>query len=375
MTEPDTNALRCWAEIDLGAIRANAALLRKRAGGAPLLCVVKANGYGHGARAVTQALQAETNWFAVANVKEGADLADLPRPDDRVVILGPALPAERAEIAERGFIPILSSVAEAEAYAAIGQARGKSVPVHVKLDTGMGRMGLVDPGDLLKINALPGLEVRGVTTHLPSADSDLPGTQAQLAEFGRILADLETRGLPRLPFHAQNSAGFLHNLEAPGRPPGWVRPGLTLYGVSPTGEAQGELRRALTWKTHIVLIRELPAGHGVSYASRYRTTAPTRVATLSAGYADGYPRTLTCQGADVLIGGRRCPVLGTVTMDLLLVDVTALPDARPGDEAILLGRDATSGEEIAAEELAQKAGTIAWEIFTNLSPRVARVYV
>lgn len=375
---PGTEGLRCWAEVDLDAIRTNATRLHARTA-APLLCVVKANAYGHGAVPVTRALRARTQYFAVANVREAVEIAGVLGAGDSVLILGPAVPGERAEIVRRRFIPLLSSLEEARAYSALALAQDPGaapLPVHAKVDIGMGRMGIPLAEALpviTEINQLPGIQLAALAAHLPSPDEDFELTARQLAQFGQLLGEVEAAGLPRLPWHAQNSAAFLHNLEAVGRPPAWVRPGLTLYGVSPTGEAQAELRRPLTWRARVALVRELPAGHGVSYGSTFRTTAATQVATLSLGYADGYPRTISNRGADVLIQGKRCPVLGRVTMDLIMADVTALASRpQPGDPVTLIGRD--GDEEITAEELAQKAGTIPWEIFTNLSARVTRVY-
>jgi alanine racemase len=174
--------------------------------------------------------------------------------------------------------------------------------------------------------------------------------------------------LDGLETHAQNSSGIL---DYGGRAFSVARPGLMLYGVSPTGQGQELLRPALQWKSRVALARELPAGHGISYGRAFVTTRPTRIATIACGYADGYPRSLSGQGAEVLIGGQRCPLLGRVTMDLIMADVTHLQaPAREGDEVVLLGRQGS--ETVTATELARLAGTIPWEIFTNISARVPR---
>ena len=362
---------RCWAEIDLAAIRHNVAAIRAPLPpGVRIMAVVKANAYGHGAAAVARALAGEVGMFGVANVAEAREVR-AHAPETPVFILGPALPEERAEVVAAGFIPSVSDAAEGRAFSDLGG--GRRVPVHLVIDTGMGRIGVWADEALAtarELLAMPGIEIAGIASHLPVADEDDAFTREQLAHFHRLAGDIRALGVARLIVHCENSAGALAH---PAQAGDMVRTGLAIYGSSPLPEFQPRLRAALTWKTRITLVREVGAGRGISYGRTFITPHPMRIATLAAGYADGYQRHLTGRGAEVLIRGRRCAVLGRVTMDQIMVDVTALPDVAAGEEAVLLG--AQGGEEISAAELARKAGTIPWEIFTGLGRRVERTYL
>ena len=370
---PSSFPTRCWAEIDFAALRHNLGVVREAVGpDTTILAIVKADGYGHGMVPVARALQAtgEVTHFGVASLAEALHLRG-GLPTAHVTLLSPALAEERAGVVQHGLLPWISSVAEAGDYArhAAVLSPGEPFPVEIKLDTGMGRMGVLEPefdALLAAVRRLPALRVAGILTHLPSADEDAAFTAAQLARLAALQARLD---LP-VRFHAQNSAGLL-GYARDGR--NLVRPGLMLYGSSPLPAFQDRLRGVLTLKTRVTLVRTLPAGHGVSYGRTFVTTEPTRVATLAAGYADGYPRHLSNVGAEVLIRGGRRPLLGRVTMDQVMVDVSALPGVEPGEEVVLLGRQ--GGEEILAGELAAKSGTIPWEIFTGLTARVARRYL
>jgi alanine racemase len=286
------------------------------------------------------------------------------------MLLGPALACERAEIVAAGFVPLLSSVKEAAAYAAAVPA-GKTGEVHLKVDTGMGRVGVwrADALDAVRaVAAMPGLRLTAVATHLPVSDEDSIFTTTQLADWRALVGEFSAAVGHPLACHASNSAGILGFDDGQTL----ARPGLMLYGVSPLPAMQSSLRAVLTWKTRVTLVRDLGAGRTISYGRTFTTPRPMRVATLAAGYADGYRRSLTGKNAEVLIAGRRCPVLGRVTMDQIMADVTGL-DVTEGAEAVLLGRQ--GAEEISASELAEKAGTIAWELFTGIGPRVRRVAV
>ena len=369
--------LRCWAEIDLSAIRHNTGVASRLAGpDAGIMAIVKANAYGHGLEQVVGALRDLVAMFGVANIHEAQAVRAALGPDDprpsasRIFILGPALAGERPGIVAGGFVPAISTLREAVAYSALGS--GGRVPVHVAIDTGMGRMGIAeeDARDMVeKILRMPGLSVAGIATHLPVADEDEQFTGEELERFQRVIACLREVGVNAPFVHALSSAGLF---RFPRQAGALVRPGLMLYGVSPLPERQAELRPALALKTRITLIRDLPAGRGVSYGRTFVTPRAMHVATLAIGYADGYQRRLSNQGADVLIHGRRCPVLGRVTMDQIMVDVSGVPQAAIGDEAILIG--CAGSEAILASELAAKAGTIPWEIFTSIGTRVDRVY-
>jgi len=337
------------------------------------MAIVKANAYGHGLAEVVHALGDMVKMFGVANVREAqAVRAALGGSggSPSLFILGPALPCERPDIVAGGFIPAVSSPREAAAYSALG--RGKRVPIHMAIDTGMGRMGMAEEearGMMREILRLPDLAIEGIGTHLPVADEDEQFTREELGRFEAVIAGIRELGIDAPFIHALNSAGLF---RFPGRGT-LVRAGLMLYGSSPLPGHQAKLRPALTLKTRITMIRDLPAGHGVSYGRTFITPGPMRVATLAIGYADGCNRHLSNQGADVLIHGRRCPMLGRVTMDQIMADVSGVREANIGDEAILIG--AAGGEEILTAEVAAKAGTIAWEILTAIGPRVDRIYL
>lgn len=367
-------------------MRHNAAVVRALVGPeATILAVVKADGYGHGMVPVARALAAggEVSAFGVANVAEAAVLLEA-LPGVPVTIFSPVLPSERREVIRLGVMPWISSVEEARGYGrAYAQAGAEAVAtgggpppplaVEIKVDTGMGRMGVLENGlDELRrtVAESSALRLAGIVTHLPVADEDDTFTDGQMARFEQIVKNGHgLAGLPRR--HAQNSAGIITHARGGCNV---VRPGLMLYGSSPLPEFQARLRPVLTLKTHVCLVREMPAGRGISYGRTFVTPRPMRVGTLAVGYADGYPRHLSNVGAEVLVRGWRCPVLGRVTMDQIMADLSALPpDIAPGEEVVLIGRQGE--EEILAAELAQKSGTIAWEIFTGLTARVRRQYL
>ena len=278
---------RCWAEIDTAALRHNAGVARARIGPeVALLAVVKANGYGHGLATVAKALAADVDLFGVANLQEAIEArAVVPHP---IILLGPALPEERAAIVQHQFIPTVSSYSETLEFSQA--ARGVSVSVNCKIDTGMGRMGMAETealGELKAITELPNVEIHSISTHLPSADEDSDYTQAQLSRFSVLLARIRS-ALPRTyKIHALPSAGVM---AFGGSIFEIVRAGLMLYGVSPQPALQSQLRPALALKARIVLLRDLPAGHSISYGRTFITRHPSRVATLAIGYADGLPR-------------------------------------------------------------------------------------
>lgn len=367
----DTASLRSWVEIDRAALRHNTAAVRAQVGAAvKIMAVVKANAYGHGVGLVATAVAAQVEMFGVANVGEAEELrrhvTDIP-----IFILGPALPEERARIVAGKFVPAISTVEEARAYAALAGA--EPLPVHLMIDTGMGRTGIWENEALAatrEIRALRRLAVTGLASHLPVADEDDAYTRDQLARFQGAVTKLCKLGLDHPIVHIENSAGII---GYPAQAGDMVRAGLMLYGSAPLVEFQPRLRAVMTWKTRATLVRNVAAGHGISYGRTFIAPHPMRVATLAVGYADGYQRHLSNRGAEVLIRGRRCPVLGRVTMDQIMADVTALPGVEAGEEVVLLGRQA--GEEILAAELADKSGTIPWEIFTGVGRRVTRVVV
>src|SRR5947207_3502822 len=361
-----TQTYRCWVEIDRTAFRHNARVARERIGNAEILAVVKANGYGHGMTGVAEALASEVQLFGVANVEEALALRE--KVAHPIIILGPAIPEERLAIVQHGFIPTISGLSEAEAFAQHGR-----VSINFKIDTGNGRMGVVerDAVNVFKrVTALPNIDIHSVSTHLPVSNEDAEYTKDQLARFRKVVEQLRAAVAGDYKVHVLQSAGTLAFNE---RPYEIVRAGIILYGVSPLPEFQNLLKPVMTWKTRIGLVRDLPKGSSISYGRTFITPREMRVATLTCGYADGYPRHLSNRGAEMLVRGKRCALLGRVTMDLMVIDVSHVADAEVGDEVVLMGRQADA--EIPCAELADKAGTITWEITTRIGARVQRVYI
>ena len=362
-------AYRCWAEIDRSALRHNAKVVRDRIGSAELLAVVKANAYGHGMVGVAQVLADDAHLFGVANLEEAMTLrASLPHP---IIILGSALPQERSTIAERGFIPSVSTLEEAQDFDRL--ARGEPVAINFKVDTGMGRMGVVESQAVAvfkKVAALPKIKIHSVSTHMPVSNEDAEYTRDELSRFRKIVEQFRAEVPGNYKAHVLQSAGVLAFAD-----PVFdiVRGGIMLYGISPLPEFQKLLKPVMTWKTRIALVRDMPKGSSISYGRTFITPRQMRVATLSAGYADGYPRHLSNRGAAVLVRGKRCALLGRVTMDLIMIDVSGIEDVDPGEEVVMTGRQ--GDEEISCAELAEKADTITWEIITRVGSRVPRIFV
>ena len=354
-------AVRCWAEIDLSAVRYNARVVRDKIGVGPgIIAVVKANAYGHGSTQVAATLAELVDLFGVANVEEAQPLAGLGRD---VLLLGPSAPGERTEVVARRYIATVSSAAEAANFAG-----GR---VNFKIDTGMGRIGCPERNaiaELAAIQRLQPVEVHSISTHLPVADEDPDYTRLQLNRFADLAGRLRALA-PNAKIHVLNSAGIL---GFPKHAHDLVRPGLMLYGSAYPSEFQPLLRPALSWKARILLVREVGPNQSVSYGRTFITPHAMRIATLAVGYADGFPRQVSGRGAHVLVGGQRCPILGRVTMDQILADVSSLPEINAGDEAVLIGEQGS--ECILARELADQAGTISWDIFTGIGSRAHRFY-
>ncbi len=360
---------RAWAEIDLAALRHNLEVARRRAGGCRLMAVVKAGAYGHGLETVARALApAGVAFFGVASAREARRIAaaGVAAP---IYLLGPTWAGERREIVARGWVPCLSNLDEARHFDELAAAAGVRLKAHLAVDTGMGRGGFLAgelPAALARLEGLAHLEIDGIGSHLPSADEDPGFTRDQLARFAAVIDQLG--GPARFRWrHIANSAGLLD--YPPQAACNMARPGLMLYGVAPLPQYQPDLRTVMTLKARVTLIRTLPAGHGVSYGREYVTTRPTRVATIGIGYGDGYPRHVSGHGAEAWAHGTRMPLLGRVTMDQLMLDATAAPALREGDEVELFG------PHIGVAEVAAKAGTIPWEVLTGITPRVVRVAV
>lgn len=362
----DTSCYRTWVEIDRAALRCNLRVAKKRAPHAGVIAVLKANAYGHGMEEVAKTLASEIDCFAVASCEEALRL-ERGVKKKLIMLLSAALPCEYPIIAKKKFIPTISSFEEARAFATVAP---QGASIHVMIDTGMGRLGIAAAQAVevvKKIAQLP-LTIQSFSTHLPSADEDVRGTQIQLAAFGKIILQLQ-KMVPYAAIHALNSAGVLRFSKETHCS---VRVGLILYGVSPIPAFQKLLRPVMTWKAHITLIQKLSKGATISYGKTYVASRDLRVAVIPVGYADGYPWQLSNKRAYILINGRRCPLLGRVTMDQIVVDISRAGKVSVGDEVVLLGKQ--GDQEILASWLAAKAGTIAWHLFTGITERVHRSY-
>ena len=361
-----------WAVVDLDAIEHNVRVLRATVAPSELWAVVKADGYGHGAVPVARAaLAAGAAGLCVALVQEGVELRQAGI-DARILVLSEQPAAVLAQVVAHGLeLAVYSDVQVAQ----LGAVGASCHPVHLKVDTGMRRVGAapVDAVSLAQlIDASPYVERVGLMTHLAVADDpDDPYTSDQLARFDAVLAELDAVGSARTPVHVANSAGALAHVAARRS---YVRAGIAIYGLSPgpgVDHLADALRPSLSLHARVSYVKRLAAGDRLSYGLRHRFTADANVATLPLGYADGVPRRLHVVGGEVLIGGRRRPIVGAITMDQLMVDCGDDP-VRIGDEAVLIGEQ--GGERILAAEWATRLDTIGYEIVCGISARVARRY-
>jgi alanine racemase len=352
-----------YAFIDLDRFERNVDVIaRSLPPGARLVAVLKADGYGHGAVELAKRLTADrVAMVAVSLLEEALELRragiDLP-----LLVLGPVT-REQILVALDNRIS-LGVIGPEELDDVCAIARERDVGIHLKLDSGMGRMGVLEtelPGVIEMIRATPRLRIDGIYTHFANADDVAdPFTEIQMANYDRMLAVLREAGID----HFANSAATLRGLVRPGD---FARVGIAMYGPEPITIATGTIEPVLRWRTEIMRLKELPAGHAIGYGTTFHTTRLSRIATLPVGYADGYDRLLS-NNAEVIVRGTRAPVVGRVSMDLVTIDVTDIADASIGDEVILLGDDIT------AEELAKRSQTISYEVFCRISARVPRVY-
>lgn len=376
--KPDLRRARAWAEVDLEAVARNAGALQGcMPAGCRLMAVVKADAYGHGAPAVAGRLwQAGVRAFAVATPEEGAQLRRCGITGE-ILVLGYADAARVRELRRWRLCQTVTDPAHARALA---RAAGRRpLPVHIAVDTGMHRLG-TDAGAapaVAEMLRLPGLEVRGLFTHLAVADSPAPEdaafTRTQLDAFEALARKLRGAGYTLPPLHAQASCGILNQ---PQPDCGYARPGIALYGALSTAGCAARLHPvlapALALRARVVSVRRVPPGEGAGYGLAFRARRSTRLAVVAIGYADGWPRAAGEGRGHVLLHGRRAPVVGRVCMDQLLVDATDT-GAAVGDVATLIGADGP--ERITAEEAAEAAGTIANELLCRIGPRVPRVYL
>jgi alanine racemase len=379
-----------WAEIDLNAYAHNIRELRRiTQPDTRLMAVVKANGYGHGAAEVArEALKHGAAWLGVGRINEAVDLrgAGLEAP---ILVLG-YTPAELAQqLIEFDLTQTVYDYANAESISSQALKLGKRISVHIKIDSGMGRLGLVTPallpekeirdsnpdpvGAVKKIAKLKGLEIQGVFTHFATADkADKTYANRQLDIFLDFLHQLERAGLQPPMRHAANSAALI---EMPASHLDMVRPGIATYGLNPSDEinkGEADLKPVMSLKSRIIHLKKVSAGFNVSYGITYQTEKPTTIATVPVGYADGLNRLFSSRG-QMMVHGQKAPIIGRVCMDLTILDVGGISDVGMEDEVVIFGRQ--GNDSITADDLASELNTINYEIVSTVMARVPRVYV
>ncbi|NLW60091.1 MAG: alanine racemase [Firmicutes bacterium] len=365
-----------WVEIDRAAIRANLRGIKALVGPeCQVMAVVKAEAYGHGASAVAQLATAEgIDWFGVALPEEGIALRRAG-VDGNILVFAPFLPEQAAAFCTHDLVATITTWEGAAALSAEACRRGHKARVHIKVDTGMGRIGFwaaEAAAAIARIMTLPGLTVEGLYTHFATADAaDRTYARQQLCTFQQLVAELEGKGINIPLKHMANSGGILN---FPDSYFDLVRPGLILYGMLPSpwcAQEKIRLQPAFSLKTKVVFVKRAPAGTGISYGQCYHTPKATTIATLPIGYADGWSRALSGK-ARVLINGAYYPVVGTICMDQCMVDVGDAP-VRIGDEVVLIGKQ--QGKVITVEEVAAHLNTINYEVVCQISSRVPRIYI
>lgn len=372
---PMMNCGGSWVEVDLAQLGANAASIRNALGGADLMAVVKADAYGHGLAATASALRrANVKKFAVAYVAEAMVVRQAIPDAELILVLGVASPQDVAQLLAQRITPVVVSVEHGCDLAAAATAMDGRLPVHLKLDTGMGRLGFVCPQEVdaaTRLCRLSGLDVRGVCTHFAMVELQRKpeASRGQVDKFLAALPVLEEAVGHRLTRHMSSTRGALLLPECD---QDFVRVGIALYGYGASDATQRfATRPILQWKARVMQVKKVPADFAVGYYGSYRTTTATEVATISCGYTDGYQRHLGNHG-HVLIGGERRRVVGRVSMNWITVDLGPDSGVRPGDEVTLIGEQ--DGAAIWADELAIHCETIAYEILTGISRQIERRY-
>ena len=378
MTGEEDKYQRVSAIVDLKAIRDNIAEEKKRIGpGTGICAVVKADGYGHGAVPVAKALSRENvAMFAVAIPEEGAALRQggIGEP---ILLLGYTAPEQYDMLFDYDLTPAVFQYERAYELNEAAGKRNTRKKIHIKLDTGMSRIGYADTEEsvreVIRIHELPNLEIEGIFTHFARADeTDKEPARRQLARYLAFMGRLERAGVTVPIRHVSNSAAII---DLPEANLDMVRSGISTYGLYPSGEVDKSrlrLRPAMELKTHISYIKTLPPGCQISYGGIYETVKETRIVTIPVGYADGYPRSLSNRGR-VLIHGKYAPIRGRICMDQFMVDVTEIPEARQGDVVTLFGKDGR--EFLPVEEVAELAGSFHYEFVCGISKRVPRIYL
>ncbi len=370
-------SLRTWVEIDLDALDYNFDCVKKSLPeDVKMLAVVKANAYGHGAVKVAGFLEKKADYLAVAATDEALEIRK-SGVNSPILILGHIPYGDYDNVVKYDFTPTVSDLNEATLLSQSAVKFGKTAKLHIAVDTGMSRIGFADcdesVDEIKKICQLPNVTIEGVFSHFAAADiTDKTYTNLQISRFEDFIEKLEKAGVNIPIKHFYNSAGIA---DLPGKY-NMVRQGIILYGLNPSDEVEynniEKPHPVMSMKTRVVQVKTVPANTYISYGCTFKTTAPTRVATLCAGYADGVPRLLSNNG-DVLIRGKRARILGRVCMDQFMVDVTNIPETQSGDTATIFGKD--GDDFISVDTIAEKAGTINYEIVCDINSRVSRVYV
>jgi len=358
-----------WLNIDLDAIKFNLRQVKKIISPeTEIMAIVKANGYGHGASEIAKvSLEEGVGWLGVATVHEGVELreAGIEAP---ILVLGTLLSNQIDDIVEYNLTPTVYTYDLAKKLSQIGI----DIKIHIKIDTGMGRIGLIaeEAGEeILKIANLANIKIEGIFTHFAKSDVDKAYTAKQLNRFNQLIDFLKDNGIEVPIIHTSNSAAIINCPKAHYK---MVRMGIILYGLYPdqTLSNQIELKSAMSWKAKIVHVKEVKTGTAISYGCTYVTKSKTKIATLPVGYHDGYSRALSGQ-VEVLFKGQRVPVIGNICMDQMMIDVSGM-EVEVGDVVTLLGKE--GGEEISANELAYKLGTINYEVISRIGLRVPRIF-
>lgn len=366
------------AEINLDALQHNLALIKKSAGDTKsILAVVKADAYGHGAVRVARSLAANrVDFLGVATCEEGVELrrASISTP---IIVLGGAFVEQGDSVLEHDLIPVVYNLESAQALARSAAAGGTTIKVHIKIDTGMGRLGLLPgqiPSFFQELSKLKGLEINGVLTHLADTNGDSAAgnefTRRQIELFQQSIEDLSHMGIHPPYTHLANSAAIMADVS---HACNLVRPGIMLYGIHPSKGMKRTigLEPVMRLTSRIVSLKEVPRGTTISYGRTFTCERESRIAALPIGYADGYSRALSNRG-EVLVQGRRARIAGVICMDMTMIDVTGIPGVALYDEAVLLGSQGT--EQITAQEIAGLTHTIPYEVLCAVSARVPRAY-
>lgn len=365
------------AEVNLANLRHNLRVMQRTAGGAEVWAVLKADGYGHGAKGVARTLErAGATGICVALLEEGIELreAGIRVP---ILITGGYFGRAFGEVLRHSLTPVLHDPAQVEELAdEVRYSGAEPANVHVKIDTGMSRLGVL-PRDVPKMAAMLAkhreVQVSGLMTHFACADGGDPESiNAQMDLFDQATSALRSLGIDPPLRHAANSAAIL---QSPRAHLNMVRPGIALFGVEPRAGVCKELRPVMQVRTELVAVREIPAGTTVGYGASWTAKRTSRIATIPMGYADGLSRSLSNCG-ELLVRGKRAPVAGVVSMDMAMLDVTEIDDVKVGDECVVLGtqKGQLGQDTISAEEIASRRGTIPWEVLTDISRRVPRFY-